>query len=238
MERPGKIYERMISIMQEIGAVGKGGINKQQGFKFRAISDVYNAIHPVMAKHGVFTTHIITNRFSEPLKSKSGGMGTHKIYTYFFFFKTIDGSYVTTEIDGEANDFGDKGVNKTLSIADKYAIVTTFKIPFEKMEDPDSETIEGEQKSRKPAAQKSPPATVKMAELTRLWTVASNSGWTKDEVHKIIKKLWNLDSTKDLNRARYDYIVKTIQAKGYPDWATDVDVDRAKKNLDERRAGK
>jgi len=70
-----------------------------------------------------------------------------------FRFFTIDGSNIETIITGEGLDTSDKVANKCLSIAHKYALLTTFCIPTQEVAkdfqgdsvhpvDPDSETIE------------------------------------------------------------------------------------------------
>ena len=42
------IYEAISRCMEEIGAVGKDAVNKQQGFKYRGIDAVMNAINPAL----------------------------------------------------------------------------------------------------------------------------------------------------------------------------------------------
>ena len=37
------IYRSIAGVIADVGAVGKDKMNKQQGFKFRSIDDVYNA---------------------------------------------------------------------------------------------------------------------------------------------------------------------------------------------------
>ena len=48
------IYQSISAIIDDIGAVGKDRVNNGQGWKFRGIDDVMNAIHPLLAKHKVF----------------------------------------------------------------------------------------------------------------------------------------------------------------------------------------
>ena len=48
------IYRAIAGVIEDIGTVGKDKINKQQGFKYRSIDDVYNALHPALAKNKVF----------------------------------------------------------------------------------------------------------------------------------------------------------------------------------------
>ena len=59
------IFEAMAAIMVDIDAVGKNQKNQSQGFKFRGIDDVYNAVHPILAKHGVFTVPTVLSERTE-----------------------------------------------------------------------------------------------------------------------------------------------------------------------------
>ena len=45
------IYEAISRCMEEIGAVGKDAVNKQQGFKYRGIDAVMNAINQIGRAH-------------------------------------------------------------------------------------------------------------------------------------------------------------------------------------------
>lgn len=52
--RKMNIYEAISRCMEEIGAVGKDAVNKQQGFKYRGIDAVMNAINPALVKNHIF----------------------------------------------------------------------------------------------------------------------------------------------------------------------------------------
>ena len=86
----------------------------------------------------MFTTTEITGRERQRIKSKSGGGMWHVVLHYRFRFYAEDGSYVTVDQDGEAMDSGDKAANKCASIAHKYALLTTFCIATEDLQDPDA----------------------------------------------------------------------------------------------------
>ena len=45
------IYESITKIMEEVPAIGKDKVNKVQGFKFRGIDDVMNALQPLLSKN-------------------------------------------------------------------------------------------------------------------------------------------------------------------------------------------
>ena len=42
--KPGMIFGLIQKAMQKVGAIGKDSVNKQQGFKYRGIDAVYNAL--------------------------------------------------------------------------------------------------------------------------------------------------------------------------------------------------
>ena len=60
MEQP-KIYSAISKAMGEIGAIGKNSKNIQQGFMYRGIDAIYNALQPVMVKCGIFVVPVIGN---------------------------------------------------------------------------------------------------------------------------------------------------------------------------------
>lgn len=141
----GLIYKKMVDVMKDIGAVGKDQKNTAQGFKFRGIDDMVNAIHPALIKHQVFMTPRLIKEEHE-LKDVTRGNGkqgvdkhVHIQVEYDFFAE--DGSKVTVgPIPAEGLDSGDKATNKALSAALKYALIQTFSVPTEDMVDGDSDT--------------------------------------------------------------------------------------------------
>ena len=53
MEKLG-IYKAIAGVIADIGAVGKDKVNRQQGFKYRSVDDVYSVLNPALAKNRVF----------------------------------------------------------------------------------------------------------------------------------------------------------------------------------------
>ena len=94
------IHEKIIAILADSDAIAKYRKNQQQGFNFRGIDDVYNALHPILAKHGVFsTTEVIAER-TEERQTKSGGNLIYRILTVKFTFYAADGSHVESVMIG------------------------------------------------------------------------------------------------------------------------------------------
>lgn len=136
-----KIYEAICNVMADIGAVGKNDVNKTQGFKYRGIDAVMNALNPAMIKNKVFVSPEIIEQHREEKTTAKGGNLIFSICKIKFRFYTTDGSYVDAVTIGEGMDSGDKATNKAMSIAFKYACFQVFCIPTEELlDDPDKET--------------------------------------------------------------------------------------------------
>lgn len=142
-EKAPAIYRAIAGVIADVGSVGKDKINKQQGFKFRSIDDVYNALHPALAKNKVFIVPDILEQTREVVgTTKNGARMTMVICKIKYTFFAEDGSHIESVIIGEALDTGDKATNKAMAIAYKYACFQVFCIPTEEMVDPDAESPE------------------------------------------------------------------------------------------------
>ena len=134
-----QIHELIGKAMGEIGAIGKDSKNAQQGFMYRGIDAVYNALNPVMSKYGLFICPEVLDMHREERTNKNGTVIIHTVLTVKYTIFAPDGSSITLTVMGEGMDTGDKGVNKAMSIAMKYAMFQLFFIPTEDLKDPDAE---------------------------------------------------------------------------------------------------
>lgn len=161
------IYGAIAGVIADVGHVAKDKINKQQGFKFRSIDDVYNVLHPALAKNKVFIVPTILERNCEVVGKTQKGTDMIKVICKIeFSFYAEDGSSVKSIIYGEGLDTGDKATNKAMAIAYKYACFQVFCIPTEEMVDPDEESLEMEnekaegKRKRKTSSQKQKESSV------------------------------------------------------------------------------
>ena len=161
------IYSAILNVMADVGAIAKDKKNQQQGFKYRGVDDVMNALQPAMVKHGVFVVPCMIDQKREERQTGRGGTLLYSICTMKYTFYAKDGSSVESVVVGEGMDSGDKATNKAMSIAFKYACFQVFCIPTEEMRDPDAETPP--QTTKKPQErQKKPDAQTYANELKRL----------------------------------------------------------------------
>ena len=167
------IYETINAVMGEIGVIGKTSQNKQQGFMFRGIDAVMNAINPALVKYKLFIVPEVLEQTREERQTKSGGALIYSVCKIKYTFYAEDGSSVSSIVIGEGMDSGDKATNKAMSIAFKYACFQVFCIPTEEMVDPDAECHElGNKEKGDPLK-----ATAKQIEL--LHKLVPEEGWAK-----------------------------------------------------------
>lgn len=139
-----QVYAAINAVQKEIAITGISKNNATTGgakFKFRGIDDVYNALSPLIAKHGLVIAPRYSDRAFVERKSSNGNSLFYITVTgHFDFISMVDGSKHTVTTFGEAMDSGDKGTNKAMAIAHKYALLQVFAIPTEGDNDPDNYT--------------------------------------------------------------------------------------------------
>ena len=137
------VYQLIAAVSGELSQAGisKDRKNQAQGYSFRGIDDVYNALSPIMSKHGlVILPRILNRNLSERQSTKGGLIFSVTVEAEFDFVSSHDGSKHTVKTFGEAMDSADKATNKAMSAAYKYAAFQTFCIPTEGDNDADSQT--------------------------------------------------------------------------------------------------
>lgn len=145
----GKIYQNIIKAMNEVNSISKDNYNKIQNFKFRGIDDVMNTMHPILSKNNIFVAPEVESFEREERISKNGGLIIYTVATIKLTFYAEDGSNIIVKVVGEAMDSGDKGMDKAMSIAYKYALFQVFCIPTEDDPDKDSYTLTPKQQANK-----------------------------------------------------------------------------------------
>lgn len=136
------IFESISKVMGDIGAIGKTSKNTTQGFMFRGIDAVMNAINPALVKYKLFIVPEVLEQSREERQTTKGGTLIYSIVKVKYTFYAEDGSNISAVVIGEGMDSGDKATNKAMSIAFKYACFQVFCIPTEEMVDPDKESHE------------------------------------------------------------------------------------------------
>lgn len=137
-----EIIQALVATAQAVGAVRKGETNTHQGFNFRGIDTVVNAVSPALLANGVVVLPRLLSSEYETVRvgSKETLMG-HARVTVEYAFYACDGSNISATVAAEAMDSGDKATAKAMSVAFRTALLQALCLPTDDT-DPDADTFE------------------------------------------------------------------------------------------------
>jgi ERF superfamily. len=136
--QPLPIAALLASVSAEVGAVRKsstapGAIG---GFQFRGVDAVVNAVHPVLARHGVVVVpEVLDTTFRTFQSGRDREMADVTVRTRFTFYGPA-GDSISCTVLGEGSDVGDKATGKAQSVALRIALLQTLMLPTDEP-DPD-----------------------------------------------------------------------------------------------------
>ena len=203
------VYTAIAAVMQEISETGiqKDRKNDQQGYSFRGIDDVYNAMAPILAKNGLCILPIVKNReVVERTTARGSVLFYVTVHVDFNLVSAKDGSWHTISVVGEAMDSGDKATNKAMSAAYKYACMQAFCIPTEGDNDADKTTHQ----DIKPKAERKPRVVQQETPFGPVDTPDANAVIGADELATITKLA--TEAGVDLQKIADAYAVPKIEA--------------------------
>lgn len=178
------------NVMAAVQAVRKGDRNQQQGFNFRGIDAVVNAVGPALRQHGVVAVPVTVASHFEQYATKSGTTMRSAVLTITWRFYGPAGDFIEAQTMGEASDAGDKSVSKAHSVAYRTLLLQALCIPTD---EPDPDTQTHERATRPPAD----PAPLQ----TRITAAAS-----RDELSRVGTEIGQANLTdhdRELLRASY-----------------------------------
>jgi hypothetical protein len=153
---PPAVYRAIAAVAGAIASKGiaKDKRNSQQGYNFRGIDDVYNALAPILSEAGLVVLPRVLKRLETERETKSGGaLFNVVVEVEFDFVAAEDGSHHVVKTFGEAMDSADKATNKAMSAAYKYAAMQAFCIPTSGDNDADATSHEVAPRRQAPATQ-------------------------------------------------------------------------------------
>lgn len=208
-----KIYKQITAIMAEVGAIEKNRGGAGIGYSFRGIDDIYFALQPLFAKHGVCCAPRVTAQHREERPTKSGGTMTFTVLTVDFTMYAEDGSSLKLTTVGEAMDTSDKSSNKAMSAAMKYAMLQLFCIPTEEEKDTEYQNHEPAKRTESAPAPVSitrTPGGLTGAQLGRLEAIQKKVGMPNAVLSNLAKGQGIV--SKDLmNKAQYDSLCHLVE---------------------------
>lgn len=159
-----KVYAAIAAVTEALSKEGitKSRKNQSQGYNFRGIDDIYNALASELAKNKLCILPRVLERTCEERVTKSGSTLFYVNVTVAFdFVSAEDGSKHEVITVGEAMDSGDKATNKSQSAAYKYAALMAFCIPTEGDNDTENTAHEVKPKQITPLSKTKPEPSTK-----------------------------------------------------------------------------
>lgn len=140
------IAQALTEVMKEVGAVGKKDRNASQGFNFRGIDAIVNAVSPALQKYGVIVVPSVEDyEYSSVEIGKNRTVMGHVKLKVSYTFIGASGDAIKATVVGEAMDSGDKATAKAMSVAFRTALLQTLSLPTDEP-DPDSQSYERSEK--------------------------------------------------------------------------------------------
>lgn len=131
-ENTGQIYGLLAKLAKSLPAVPKAQENRDQGYSFRGIADVIDAVHGPMADIGIVVVpEVLDILHAKAGATRSGTPTIHLIVRYAHTFYAPDGSHVRAVTLGEGVDTSDKAANKCHSAALKYALNEVLMLAYD-----------------------------------------------------------------------------------------------------------
>lgn len=126
-----KLFEKMRLIMADIGAVKKTGKHPTQGYAFVESDNIVASVRDAMVAHKiVFMASVLDCQLNETVvETKSGGQRVDTRAIVRMEMTLLDcetGCVMTAQMVNMAVDTSDKAVNKAITAAKKYWLLTTF----------------------------------------------------------------------------------------------------------------
>lgn len=222
-----EVYKAIVAVQ---AALAKEGISKDRtctqgaSYKFRGIDDVYNALAPFLADaHLCVLPRMLSRECVERTSKQGGALFYVTVSAEFDFVSAIDGSKHTVgPMYGEAMDSGDKGTNKAMSAAYKYAAFQAFCIPTEGDNDSENQTheVKPQKQAPRPAqkAQETPksapqqsndPAMISEAQRKMIFAKMKEKGLAPET----LKDAFRVESSTQIKKAQMEDVLAWIDGQ-------------------------
>lgn len=139
--RPAGVVAALLAVMDDVREVRKGDRNNQQGYQFRGIDAVMNAVGPALRRHGVLVLPLTERADWREVSTSTGKASRECTVTVRYRFYGPAGDHLDAIVPGEAMDFGDKASPKAMSVAFRTALLQGLALPTD-APDPDAESYE------------------------------------------------------------------------------------------------
>jgi hypothetical protein len=122
------VITALAKVIADLPAIGKDGRNKDQGYSFRGIEQITKELQPILAKHGVFFVPRVLSWEERELTINNKPWSDQRLLVEYDVFGPggADDKITVGPVAGIGRDNSDKGANKAMSQAFKYALLQTL----------------------------------------------------------------------------------------------------------------
>jgi hypothetical protein len=136
------IQAALAAVMADVTHVGKDGQNTAQGYAFRGIDGVLNAVGPAFRRHGVIALpHVEQSEHQLVEVGKNRTPMRQATVVVRYVFHGPQGDSLDCVVAAEAMDSGDKATSKAMSVAHRTALIQALALPTHEP-DPDASSYE------------------------------------------------------------------------------------------------
>jgi hypothetical protein len=198
------VIEVLGAVMEDVSAVGKKDRNTQQGYDFRGIDAVINAVGPAFRRHGIVPAPIKSEAKYRDVLTINGKPSRECTVTVTYRFYGPAGDFIDCEVPGESMDFGDKGAPKAMSVAYRIALLQVLCIPTHEPE-PDAQSYE------RAAAPVWDPVEQEL--LFDGFKAEIEAAKTPEELGGVAKRMQGAVRSKEMSKATYDKLAQVGAAR-------------------------
>lgn len=197
---------KIAQISGEIDKIAKSGTNKEQGYKYIEYALVAGKIRELCAKYNIAIIPQVDSYDVSEATSRTGSKGFHYLTQMSFLLVNGDAPDEREERrwTSEATDFGDKGMNKSITAGEKYFIMRLFHISEKDSEDADSTTPDEIQTIQRPAPSNRGASEKQLGYLRSLY---KQGGVSDSEIDKYIS------AAKEMSGKQVSMQIEKVKAR-------------------------
>lgn len=136
------VQQAWAAVMNDVRELAKGDRNTQQGFNFRGVDAVMNAVGPALRRHGVSVVPTgVSELHASTYTTKGGTVMRDVMLVVSYAITGPAGDTIPGAAAGEASDAGDKATPKAMSVAYRTFLLQALTLPTDER-DPDADAYE------------------------------------------------------------------------------------------------
>ena len=181
MEAPATVtaVQSLVGVIAAVQPVGKNSRNEEEGYNYRSVDDIINAVHPALRQVGGFILGQEMEQVASTVERNGQTLTTVRLKVMYEWHGTDGGDPIASLISSEATSDSDGATGKAWSVAYRTYLVQVLCLPSVPG-DQESE-LKAKQSDRKPVDDVPGVA----ADITTDWAALAASCKTREQLRPI-----------------------------------------------------